>query len=400
MTDKCVREPERDIPVIGEYDVVVVGGGIAGAAAAIAAAREGASTCLIEKENALGGLATLGLVEVYLPLCDGKGRQVIGGLAEELLLNSIKYGPGKVPECWADKNGDIEARIKQRYRLTFNPASFIISLEERVLEAGVQLMYDTRVCNVLLKEGRIEAIMVENKSGRLALRAKNVVDASGDADVCFLAGEKTASLNTNRRAGWFIANVDGRVETQHMTDPLRKDPPPGARTYAGDDWKDVTALNIDSRKMTMEWIDRLRQDRGYDRVYPLVLPSIPSFRMTRRLVGAFELDEADDKRFFSDAIGMTGDWRKPGPVFYIPYRSLVAVRTKNLIAAGRCISVTTSAWDITRAIPTCALTGEAAGVAAGVSARTCQQLSELDVHDLQGRLREYGAIIDIPDKPN
>ena len=398
MTDRSVREPERSIPVIGEYDVVVVGGGIAGAAAAIAAAREGASTCLIEKENALGGLATLGLVEVYLPLCDGQGRQVIGGLAEELLLNSIKYGPGKVPECWADKNGDIEARTKQRYRLTFNPASFIISLEERVLEAGVQLMYDTRVCNVLLKDGCIEAIIVENKSGRLALRAKNVVDASGDADVCFLAGEKTVSLDTNRRAGWFIAYVDGRVETQQLTEPLYKDPPPGARTYAGDDWKDVTALNIDSRKMTLERIDQLRQDRGYDRVYPLVLPSIPSFRMTRRLVGTFELDEADDKRFFPDAIGMTGNWRKPGPVYYIPYRCLLAVRTKNLLAAGRCISVTISSLDITRVIPTCALTGEAAGVAAGMSARTRRLPSELDINELQGRLKEHGAIIDIPDK--
>ena len=97
MVSDRILEPGRDVPVIGEYDVVVVGGGIAGAAAAVAAAREGASTCLIEKANGLGGLATLGLIEVYLPLCDGRGRQVIAGLAETFMLNSLKYGPGEVP---------------------------------------------------------------------------------------------------------------------------------------------------------------------------------------------------------------------------------------------------------------------------------------------------------------
>ena len=131
MTDRSVREPERSIPVIGEYDVVVVGGGIAGAAAAIAAAREGASTCLIEKENALGGLATLGLVEVYPPLCDGQGGKSSGDWPRNSCSIRLSTDPGKCPECWADKNGDIEERTKQRYRLTFNPASFIISLEER-----------------------------------------------------------------------------------------------------------------------------------------------------------------------------------------------------------------------------------------------------------------------------
>ncbi|MGI6610300.1 MAG: FAD-dependent oxidoreductase [Limnochordia bacterium] len=397
MTGRQLREPERCIPVVGEYDVVVAGGGIAGVAAAIAAAREGATTCLVEKENAVGGLATLGLVEVYLPLCDGRGRQVIGGLAEDLLLNSVKYGPGQVPECWANENGDIQERSKQRYRLIFNPASFVISLEEQLLQAGVQVMYDTRVCNVLIKEGYIEALIVENKSGRLALRATNVVDASGDADVCSLAGESTVSLDTNRRAGWFIANVGGRTESQHLSDPLYKDPPPGAKTYSGDCWEDVTEMSIVGRRMILKRIDHLRQQEGYDKVYPLVIPTIPLFRMTRRLEGAFELDEADDKRFFPDAIGMTGDWRKPGPIFYIPYRCLLAVQTKNLIAAGRCISVTTSAWDITRAIPTCAVTGEAAGMAAAMSARTRQELSRLDPNDLQSQLKEHGVIIDKPD---
>ncbi|MGI6081933.1 MAG: FAD-dependent oxidoreductase [Limnochordia bacterium] len=391
LTDSHIPEPGRDIPVIGEYDVVVVGGGIAGAAAAVAAAREGARTCLVEKANALGGLATLGLIEVYLPLCDGRGRQVMAGLAETFILNSLKYGPGKVPDCWADKNGDLEARKKQRYRLIFNPASFLISLEELVLEAGVQLMYDTRVCNVLLNHGLIEAVIVENKSGRLALCAKNVVDASGDADVCFLAGEKTFSLDTDRSSGWFIANVRGRVESQHL-----RDRSPDGPTFAGDRWEDVTHMSIVGRKMILEHTDKLRGQDGYDRVYPLVLPTLPLYKRTRRLQGGFELDAADDRRIFPDAVGMTGDWRKPGPVYQIPYRCLLAVKTKNLITAGRCISVASSAWDITRVIPTCAVPGEAAGVAAAMSAQTGKDLRQLDPRRLQTRLKEHGVIIEDP----
>ncbi len=393
LVNDRILEPGRDVPVIGEYDVVVVGGGIAGAAAAVAAAREGASTCLIEKANGLGGLATLGLIEVYLPLCDGRGRQVIAGLAETFMLNSLKYGPGEVPECWADRNGDPEARKKQRYRLIFNPASFIISLEELVLEAGVQLMYDTRVCNVLVNEGFIEAICVENKSGRLALRARNVVDASGDADVCFLVGEKTFSLDTDRSSGWFIANVRGRVESQHL-----RDRSPDGPTFAGDRWQDVTRMSIVGRRLIVQHIDKLRGPDDYDRVYPLVLPTLPLYKRTRRLQGIFELDATDDKRVFPDAIGMTGDWRQPGPIYQIPYRCLLAVKTKNLITAGRCISVANSAWDITRVIPTCAVTGEAAGVAAAMSAQTGKELRHLDPGRLQARLKEHGVIIEDPNR--
>ena len=87
-----VVEPERRVPVTGVYDVVVAGGGIAGVAAAVAAARAGASVCLLDKESALGGLATLGNVITWLPICDGRGRQVIGGLGEELLRLSVIDG--------------------------------------------------------------------------------------------------------------------------------------------------------------------------------------------------------------------------------------------------------------------------------------------------------------------
>jgi hypothetical protein len=152
-------------------------------------------------------------------------------------------------------------------------------------------------------------------------------------------------------------------------------------------------MDIEGRRLILEKVNALRGRRSYRDFYPVVIPSIPEFRMTRRLSGVLELDEKDDKRWFEDAVGMTGDWRKAGPVLCLPYRCLIGRRTSNLITAGRCISVTTAAWDITRAIPTCAATGEAAGTAAAMAVRQRQALAELDVRRLQRRLRARGVIV-------
>jgi hypothetical protein len=115
--------------------------------------------------------------------------------------------------------------------------------------------------------------------------------------------------------------------------------------------------------------------------------------MTRRLSGRFELDARHDQRAFPDAVGMTGDWRRAGPVYQIPLRCLAGVKTDNLLAAGRCISVTDEAWDFTRAIPACAATGEAAGVAAALAARRRGRLAGLKIAALQAALRRNGVFL-------
>ena len=116
---ECIEIEELD-----KYDVLVLGGGVAGVSAALSAARMGSKVALIEKTCNLGGLATSGLVIVYLPLCDGNGNQVSFGIVEELLHESIKYGPGEIPEVWKDKNSTVEDRKKIRLKCRFNPASF------------------------------------------------------------------------------------------------------------------------------------------------------------------------------------------------------------------------------------------------------------------------------------
>ncbi len=390
-----ITENAKTIPVSAEYDVVVIGGGIAGVAAAVAAARNGASACLIEKEFGLGGLATLGNVIIYLPLCDGRGNQVIKGLAEELLKLSIRDGYDRIPDCWLP-GCDIEARTKKRYQVDFNPMSFMLELEDFLGDNHVKLYYDTRFCDVVKESGLIKAVIVENKNGRSAIACGSVVDASGDADVCFRAGEETVSWSANVCAGWFYYFDGATIQLEAFTkwyDPHGRLPPDSGRGFTGDDADDVTGFVLETRKLFKQRLIALKQKNSA--VRPLFMPSIPTFRMTRRLKGAVELEETDDKRYFEDAVGMTGDWRKSGPVFYIPLRALAAVRTGNLITAGRCISAGSTAWDITRAIPTCAVTGEAAGTAAAaLKQENKTAFAKLDIQRLQGRLRERQVIID------
>lgn len=383
------------VPVIAEYDVCVVGGGVAGVAAALAAAREGAKTCLIEKEYALGGLATLGLIVIYLPLCDGRGRQVISGISEELLRASLKYAPGNLPACWADASGDREARKTARYRTNFEAAPFMIALEELLLDAGVTLMYDSRFCGVRREGRHVEGVIVENKSGRVGIGARMVVDATGDADVCFAAGEKTVSSAANVCTGWYFSQGKDGVQLRGVSDPIHGAVPPGHRYYAGDRHDDVTQHAVDGRRMIMRDVTA-RRAAGDEGLYPLIIPAYDGMRMTRRLSGAYELDESEAFVDFEDSIGMTGDWRKPGPVFALPWRTLVGTRNDNLAAAGRCISVTTDMWDITRVIPTAAVTGQAAGLGAALAARQGIALNELSASRLQDALRQNGVIIEKP----
>ena len=392
-------ESERRIPEAGEYDVVVVGGGIAGVAAALAGARNGAKVCLLEKMFGLGGLATLGNVIIYLPLCDGMGRQVIGGIGEELLKLSVRETPDAIPCCWREGGGK-EERKSLRYQVAFNPASYMLALEEAVVGAGVDVWYDTRFCEVVKSGEKIEWVLVENKSGRLAIKCKAVVDASGDADVCARAGEEMISLRTNVRSGWFYYSKGGKVELNCLSkgfDPLGGKMPEDDFAYAGDRGKDVSEQVLETRKLIREELKILQKKYPDFRIEPILPPTIPCLRMTRRLKGRIELNETDDHRWFDDCVGMTGDWRKNGPIYYLPLRVLTAVKTTNLITAGRCISANT-AWDVTRVIPTCAVTGEAAGVAAAMAAaQTEGDISKVEIADLQMQLKRQNVLLERQD---
>jgi hypothetical protein len=400
-----IRESARDVPVSGSFDVVVAGGGIAGVAAAVAAARNGASVCLLERLFGLGGLATLGNVIVWLPLCDGRGRQVMAGLPEELLRLSVADLKRDnraarflgVPACW-EPGGDPDERKKVRFRVDFNPSSYLLALEDLVVSAGVTLLYDTRVTAVRQEADLIRHVIVENKSGRNALACRTVVDATGDADVCFLAGEQTESLDSNVLAGWFYyLRPDGpHLKTlSNRYSPLAEKEGAAGPFFRGDDAAQVTGHLLGTRALMRRVLADLRAQHPAEDIQVFAPPTLPCFRMTRRLVGAFSLADRNRHEWFDDAIGLTGDWRRRGPVYAVPWRALAGVRNRNLAAVGRCMSADTTVWDVMRAIPGCALTGTAAGTAAALAARqTGGDLQALSIVDLQARLREQGALLD------
>jgi hypothetical protein len=242
------------------------------------------------------------------------------------------------------------------------------------------------------------ALIVENKSGRCAVACKTVVDASGDADVCYAAGENTVTLGTNVRAGWFYYYGDKKVrlaQLLEMYDASGLTVPRGGRGFFGDRADDVTSQVIESRRLIRKACRDLKNKFGADSICPLMLPVIPSFRMTRRLKGRMELKESDEGKVFDDAVGMTGDWRKSGPVYYLPLSALTATQADNLVVAGRCISAGPGAWDIVRAIPACAVTGEIAGTAAALATRKNKgSIALIDTANLQSVLRRQGVIID------
>ncbi len=204
---KRIRENARCLEVRNEYDVAVVGSGVAGAAAAISAARNKVRVCLIERYCAIGGLATLGNVNVYLPLCDGNGNKIITGIAEEFMKLSISDGYGKIPDCWL--NNAVEERKKVRLRVEFNPWTFAIELENLLIDEGVEILYDTRFSDVIKKRDEITHLILEDKKGRFAIKSNVVVDASGDADVCVRANENVVNVDKNVPCGWFFC-FDGK----------------------------------------------------------------------------------------------------------------------------------------------------------------------------------------------
>lgn len=384
-----IVESSRELPLKGDYDVLVIGGGVAGVAAALASAREGMKVCLIEREYMLGGLATAGIIAIYLPLCDGMGHQLISGISEELLKASIKYGSGEIPKCWS-KEASPEERAESRYKLRFDPPAFAYAMDRLILENGIDLMLGTSFSKACVENQEIKYCIFDSKEGRFAIRAKMYVDATGDAMLAYEADEETTEYTKNRLAGWYYSYDGEEYKLNIVQESLKISEEEVRHLYGGIKNHEVTSFCLDSRKMAVEHA----LASGKKRIITQIA-SIPQTRMTRRLKGKFELNEEDDHRIFEDAVGCFGDWRKAGPVFGLPFSTLVG-KIENLIIAGRCISAEESAGDIVRAIPVCALSGEVAGTASAVKIKShINAIQEVDISNLRAILKENHNIVDL-----
>lgn len=391
-----VREPAKELEVTREYDTVVCGGGIAGISAALASARCGAKTLLIEREFMLGGLATAGLVAIYLPLCDGMGRQVTFGIAEELARYSVRFGTDSErtwPAAWLDKNGDPEERKQYRFEVTYNPQVFAADVETLLADAGVDILFGTVVCSTMVEDGKITHLIIENKSGRAAIAAKAVVDATGDADIVHQSGEDEAvHAAGNVLAAWYYSVTEGHYQMHMLGFSDAADAPQKQlmkRRFGGIDGDELSEQTILSHANTLA---DFRKHGELSQTYSLAtMATIPQVRMTRRLNSACVMDTADDHKEFSDSVGLFGNWHKKGAgqVYELRFGALHGDKIKNLICAGRNLSNTDALWDLTRVIPVCALSGQAAGTAAAMF----PDFTTADVAALQKKLQADGVVL-------
>lgn len=390
-------EEKINTKIAGEYDVIVCGGGIAGISAALSAARYGKKVALLERQFMLGGLATSGIITIYLPLCDGMGKQVSFGIAEALLRLSISEGAeARYPENWLDGVGSRTEKDK-RFEVRYNAQLFAILAEKLLLSEGVDILYGSYAVGVDMDGDKICHIIVENKSGRQAYGVSSVVDATGDCDIAHFSGAPTARFKQgNVLAGWYYSvgengyqlNMVGASDIpDEMKTAKNQSKPLIDRRFEGLDGKEVSEYTILSHDVTYQ---NYRKKKEKDAsLLPVTIATVPQLRMTRKIVGEYELASDEMHKYFEDSIGMVSDWRRRGPVYEVPFRTLYSKAVKNLITAGRCTSVTDGMWDIMRVIPCCAVTGQAAGLAAAMS----NDFATLDVSMLQQYLHDGGVVL-------
>jgi len=445
---ESIREPAREVPVIGEFDVLVAGGSATGVFAAVAAARAGASVALVERYGFLGGMATAGLVSVWHSLNDTEGkREIIRGLTREVIDRLAKrgavIGPGDDP--------------RGAYKL--DTAELKIELDVFAAEANVRLFLHTWLADAVGEEGLVEAAIVETKSGRAAIRAKVFIDATGDGDLAVRAGfpsEKSEHLQPpttcfrlaglNLPARTTLGQVLFRPEHREQlpagflwTAPVPGRPDEtlvaGTRAFGADcsDAESFTRAELEGRRQVRAMIDVLRTVPGCEHVTIACLAPQIGVRETRRIRGLHVLTEnevlegarfddaiangsyrvdihladreglifryLDGRQVFIDAKGNreASRWREErdeNPTFYqIPYRCLVPVGSRNVLVAGRCISTDPGAFGAIRVMVNCNQTGQAAGLAAAIAVKSSCPLPDVAPTALRRLLAEQGAAI-------
>ena len=401
MTDFISRS--QRVPVKEKYDIAIVGGGPAGVGAALAARRQRKKVLLVEKSVMLGGLATLGLIVFYNPpLDDGKGRKLVGGIAEELMHLSVKYGFRSLAPQWTKGVVSTEPGPR-RYHTVFSAPAFALALIERLSDEGVDVLYDCLFTEAVMEGKRCTGIIVNAKAGGFYYPADAVIDASGDADVFVSAGAQYVENDDNWLSYWAQSTSLRKIKEAVKSGDIGKavsvenlgakadgaDNPPGARRYGLSSPEEVSDFVIQGQKLAL---DRLKKmDKTCECL--TALPGMAQYRKTRRIKGKFLLSEKDRLVHFDDSIGCVAEEWDAQCLLEIPYRTLITPDCENIFASGRNIASEGAPQDTTRLIAVAVQTGEAAGTAAALMLDGKCTAQGLDVAKLQKRLAQNGNIL-------
>jgi hypothetical protein len=449
VTHKLV-EPAREVPVLGEYDVVVLGGGPAGIAAAAAAGRNGAKVFLAEHYGFLGGMGTAGGVTNFCGLhanVFGTIRRVVHGIADDLLQRMRDLDGLNEPHLIF---GKIHAQ-------SYDTAAFKCAADAVLRDSGVDLLFHASGAGVLRHaDGRIDALLLETKSGRVAVRGSSFIDCSGDADIVKWVGApyEVGDAHGHTLYPSLMFRV-GNVDAQKAGEAWRQIPSimeeaesageftfprkgaivrPQKRSYEwranvtqlknpdgsaadGTDARSLSAAEIEGRRQIVDYVRFLRSKvPGFENTYTLEIAPQVGIRETRRLAGEYMLTGEDvlTCASFEDSIGVNGwplemhvagdvQWHWP-PIpesrgyNQLPYRMLLPKRStcggaENLLVAGRCASMTHDGQSAARVTGGCFVMGQAAGTAAAIATRRRMTVHDIDIGELQSTLRGQGAFL-------
>lgn len=437
-----LEEPARRIPIRGHYEVVVVGGGPAGLMAAAAAGRRGRRTILIERYGFLGGAGTMGGLSTFCGLharVHGEDRRVIHGLADEL-LQSLEDSDG-ISEPHLSLGNRIQAQA-------FDISAYKIAADELLLSAGVTVLFHACAVDVAMADTeRIDAVIIESKSGREAIRGDVFVDGSGDGDIAVWAGVPFEISETTMFPSLMfrINNVDAEsagpawktmgermaaAEEAGTHRFPRKKPivrpqrnpiewrsnltqlsNPDGSPVSGLDVAQLSHGEIQGRQQARDTFAFIRNEApGFADSYIVDLAPQIGVRETRRIVGRYQLTEADilGCADFDDTIGVNG-WPVEAHVAgdieirfpaegsrgfnQLPFRMLVPEAVSNLYVVGRCASMTQGGQSSARVTGPCFAMGQAAGIAADLALAAGVACGDIDVAALQRELESAGAYL-------
>ncbi len=392
LVDGKVIQPQRELALLHQTDVLVVGGGPAGVVAALAARRAGAQVTLVERYGHLGGLWTGGLVLIVIGHIVSGKKQVCQGIGEEMMRRLEKLDRGIVNR-------------KPGVNPTVDAEALKYVMVEMIMEADLDVFLHCWGVDAIMDGNKVCGAVFESKSGRQAILAKMVVDATGDGDVFAAAGAEHERRKYHAGLVHRLGNLD---KVKKDADKVDKSLLGSLTPVEGVNWvnmhgPDVDALDVaqltevelNARRLIWKNVQTVRKTRGYEDVYLMETAPQLGVRISRVLSGLHSLKMSDVEAGtrFPDVVAVGGAWNGDHQEWQIPYGALVPKDVDNILAAGRCISGERFMSDLIRVIPNCFITGHAAGVAAAVAAKDGCLVRSVEVPKVQAVLREQEAYL-------